>query len=365
MIFIFICFSDIFAVSERRVLIMDFKNISQDPNYTYLEPSITEAVIKTLKKSFVFALFPEKEWKEVAKRNFFFEDSFSTPSIGMQLGLLGKQDIVIGGGFTIENNKIIAKVHILGIADRKILKSFEVTGYADSRIWDSVQKIADTVAAIAKDVLPNTQEWSSFAVQGRNQISIFAHVDPIPIPKARIEPLPSGTAFTINPNDFNLALKFAVDYMRIGLFTDNFALWGNLSYTMATRKFTASGHSPEVSTVAGKLDSYHVSAGIAYRVFQIQSFYVFPRLGAGFYYNTITMDFTTLNNPPSATTGNTDLTKLSANLTGVSLNADLILGYQLMEWLTAELMVQYEQVFLKPPVQYSNLFFALNLGVKF
>lgn len=357
-----------FAVSERRVLIMDIKNTSGDENYAYLEPSITEAVIKTLKKTFVFTLFPEQDWKAVAKKNFFFEESFHTPSIGMQLGLLGRQDIVIGGGFTIKANKIIAKIHIIGMADKKVLKAFEVDGYADNRIWDSVQKIADTIANVAKDVLPNKEEWSSYSVQGRNQITLSANISPIPLPAARTEPLPSGTPFTISPNDFNLTLKFSLDYMRIGLFFDNFGLWGNFGYSMGTAHFPAAGHTPintTENTVTGKLQAFQLTAGIGYRVLSIQSFYVFPRIGAGIYTSTITLDFTTLNNAPSALTTNTDLTTVKGQMTGVTFNGQLILGYQLFEWLTAELLAEYQYIFFKDKSHSANVFFALNLGAKF
>lgn len=354
-----------YSITQRRVLIMDIKNVSGNPDYAYLEPSITEAIKKTLKKSFVFLDYPEKEWKALAKQNFFFEDSFNTATIGMQLGLLGRQDVVIGGGFTILGNRIITKIHILGMADRKILKEFEVRGYADSRIWDSVQNIADQVAKVAKDVLPNKNEWNSISVQGRNQISISAQIAPISIPAANTAPLPSLTTFYVFPNDFQLAVKFSVDYMRIGVFTNAFAFWGNLSYTMANQKFAAQGHSPNISTIGGHLDSFHAAGGVAYRVLQLQSFYLFPRIGFGFYYNVITLDFTTLNNAPSSASGSNTISKITSPFSGISLNADLIIGYQLFKWLTVETMISFEEVFLKAPDKYSNLFFSLNLGVKF
>ena len=367
-ILLFLSFNGLFAVSERRVLIMDIKNISGDANYAYLEPSITEAVIKTLKKTFVFILFEEKEWKALAKKNFFFEDSFHTPTIGMQMGLFGRQDIVIGGGYTIKGNKIIAKIHILGVGEKKVLKAFEVEGYADNRIWESVQLIADTIATTAKDVLPNKEEWSSYSVQGRNQITLSGNISPISMPAAIKDPLPSGTAFSISPNDFTLVYKFSFDYMRIGLLFDNFGLWGNFSYSMADAHFPASGHTPintTENTVTGKLTAYQAMVGIGYRLFNIKSFYVFPRIGGGFYFNDITLDFTTLNNVPSALTTNTDLTVVSGQMTGITANAQLILGYQLLEWMTAEFMTEYQHIFFNNEKYAANVFFTINLGIKF
>lgn len=350
---------------------MDFQNVSGDPNYEYLEPSISEAVIKALKKNFVFDLFEEKEWRALAKKNFFFEDSFHTPTIGMQMGLLGRQDIVIGGGFTIQGNRIITKVHILGMAEKKILKAFDVTGYADNRIWDSVNDLANTIADITKDVLPNEKEWNSFSVQGKNQITLSAYISPISVPDARTAELPSAESFIISPNDFNLVFKFSADYMRYGIFLDNLAFWGNFSYTMGTRQFEAEGHDSTISVedkfnaVYGTMNSFHITAGAAYRVFSKQSFYITPRLGIGFYYSTIDLDFSYLTNPPGSTTGSTDVENISSEYTGISLNTDLILGYQLLEWLTVELLTQYQHVFFSDDIYTSNVFFALNMGFKF
>ncbi|MDH4263208.1 MAG: hypothetical protein OEV78_09220 [Spirochaetia bacterium] len=367
-IIIFIGFSNaVYSISEPRVLVMDIKNVSGDPNYAYLEPSITEAVIKTLKKTFVFQEFSEKDWKALAKANFFFEDSFHTPTIGMQLGLLGRQDVVIGGGYTIQNNKIIAKIHILGMADKKILKAFEVEGYADNRIWDSVQKIADTIAATAKDVLPNKEEWSSLSIQGRNQITASAYISPFPFPAARKDPLPSGTSFNINPNDFGLTFKFSLDYMRIGLFFPNTAIWGNAAYSMANANFPAQGHTPinkTKNTVAGRLDALQFSAGIGYRVLTVKSFYLLPRIGAGFYTNWMMLDFTGLSNPAEAPSSTTDIKKISYSLSGITFHGQLIIGYQLFEWLTTEIMTEYEHIFFKNSFS-SNIYFSLNIGAKF
>jgi hypothetical protein len=140
---------------------------------------------------------------------------------------------------------------------------------------------------------------------------------------------------------------------------------------MGTRQFEAEGHDSTISVedkfnaVYGTMNSFHITAGAAYRVFSKQSFYITPRLGIGFYYSTIDLDFSYLTNPPGSTTGSTDVENISSEYTGISLNTDLILGYQLLEWLTVELLTQYQHVFFSDDIYTSNVFFALNMGFKF
>jgi len=353
-----------YSVTQKKVLIMDFKNISGNANYNYLEPSITEAVLNTLKKNFVFTAFPEKDWKLLAKNNFFFEDSFHTVTIGMQLGLLGKQDVVIGGGFEIRGNKIITKVHILGIAEKKIIKSFDITGYADNRIWDSVQAIADTIADVAKDVLPNDKEWSSISVAGRNQVTITADLSPLAFPSPRSTPLPSNQAFSVGPNDFPLMFRFSAEYMRLGILLDNLSVWGNFSFGMGKQAFEAENHDPTLSTIAGDITTFHPTIGLGYRVLTLGSFYLMPRIGAGFIISTITLDYTTLTNTPSAATGNTDMGVSKTTLTGFSTNFDIVIGYQLFQFLTLEFKPQYQHLFFNG-YNNGNMFLSLNIGLKF
>ncbi|MES0490070.1 MAG: hypothetical protein ABUK01_08770 [Leptospirales bacterium] len=363
-LFCFLFTQELLPVSKKKVLVMTFKNIEDKKSYEYLEPSITDTVSARLKKEFVFSLFDEKEWKTLAKKNFFFEDSFHTPTIGMQLGLLGKQDIVIGGGYIIRGNKIITKVFILGIAKREILKEFEIVGYADNRIWTTVTKIANTIATIAKDVLPNDNEWSSIAISGKNQISLTGGLVPIAFPAARTAPLPSNEAFSVNPNDFPLIWAFSVDYSRFGVWLDNFIIWGNFTYGLGSTEFAAEGHNPSLSTVGGTLSFYHATVGVGYRFLSKKSFYLSGRLGTGYYISTTTLDFSTLSNPPSSLDGAKDLSNIQSSSTGVSTNLDFLIGYQLLPWMTVEIKSQYQHIFFKD-YDFGQIGFSLITGFKF
>lgn len=352
------------AVARKKVLVMDFKNIEGDAAYDYLEPSITEAVTKELQERYVFELIPPTEWKALAKQNFFFADSFHTPTIGMQLGLLARQDVVIGGGFTIKDNTFITKVHIIGVAQKKILKQFEVTGYTDSRIWTSVKNLAETIAKTAADVLPNEEEWSTLSLAGKNQISLTTSLVPWQTPAAIAEPLPSGSNFSLGPSDFPLVFGAGLEYRYFGLIFPDTLIWGQAAWHSANTDLEASGHSPEISQVKASLTGYGGSLGAGYRFFNAGSFYLSAGLTGGYQLYQILIDFTTLNNLPGKPGSSEDLTKREDTISGPTAGARFTVGYQLFTFLTVEAQVWYRHMWTGD-TSYGGLYNRLALGYKF
>lgn len=158
----------------KKVLIMDIINIEKNSNYQYLEVSITDAVAQSLKEKFAFKEAEKKQLENLAEENYFYRDDFYTKSIAMNTGLLSKQDVVISGGFKIissekakssalkkeKGTEIIAtKICILDIAKKKVIAEFVEEGPADSRIFESVEKIAVRISQEAKAVLPSREDW--------------------------------------------------------------------------------------------------------------------------------------------------------------------------------------------------------------
>ena len=86
------------AAGLKKVIILDFKNFDKNVNYEYLESSITDAVRNDLKSRFAFKEMAPEEWRKLAKDNYFLwpEENY-TKGFAMQLGLTGRQDVVVGG----------------------------------------------------------------------------------------------------------------------------------------------------------------------------------------------------------------------------------------------------------------------------
>ncbi|AFM11141.1 hypothetical protein [Turneriella parva] len=67
------------AQSLKKVMILDFKNLDKNPDYTYLEDSITEAVRNDLKAKFDFREMQRGDWHKLAEKNLFLwpEDNYT------------------------------------------------------------------------------------------------------------------------------------------------------------------------------------------------------------------------------------------------------------------------------------------------
>ncbi|MDH5720145.1 MAG: hypothetical protein OEZ13_05910 [Spirochaetia bacterium] len=151
------------AANLKKVLILDFINIEKNANFTYLEASITDATVTKLGEKFAFQQMQKSNWQDLMARNHMFREDAYTKSTGMTMGLLGKQDVVICGGFYIKDNKgefeIITNVQILDISKTKVIAEFKESGPADNRIFETIDRIASRIVKEAESVLPNKKEW--------------------------------------------------------------------------------------------------------------------------------------------------------------------------------------------------------------
>lgn len=93
-------YAPLLADRMKRVIVLDFKNLDKNPDYQYLESSITDAVKTDLKAKFVFKEMPVEEWQKLAADNLFsWPDENYTKGFATNLGKAGRQDVVIGGSF--------------------------------------------------------------------------------------------------------------------------------------------------------------------------------------------------------------------------------------------------------------------------
>jgi len=163
----------------KKVAILDIINTGKNPDYEYLEDSITDAIRTNLKKLFVFQEIDRQKLKEVAEANFLYHDDWHVKSVAMNLGLLANQDIIISGGFKItENNNqtiIVSEIRILDSSRKKIITEFNETGVANNRIFESINRIAVRIAEEAKVVLPSKDDWKRSGLQGGESLPIFSN----------------------------------------------------------------------------------------------------------------------------------------------------------------------------------------------
>ena len=157
--------SSLFARSEKRVMLLDFKNVLKKSDYDYLEASLTDAVRNRLKEKFVYREIEKSEWQSVAKQNYVIEEDLYTFTAAMNLGINAQPDVAIFGGFFIESKRgssqqeIRTRVRILDLNERKEIADFEMKSVVDASIFETVEKIADRIAKEAAAVLPGKEAW--------------------------------------------------------------------------------------------------------------------------------------------------------------------------------------------------------------
>lgn len=282
-------------VAEKKLLLLPIKNTSGNASYNYLEPSITEATARELKKRFQFQSMPESEWKLLAEKNVLLIEESHTKTVALQLGLLGRQDVVIGGQFEVKDGKLSTHIHIADIANKEILKEFTIEGYADSRIWDTVKDIADRVALEARAVLPNKGDFQreGLTVEKRYHRLLFS---------AGFLPLGfsgSGEIFASEtspePGDFTPGLSLSLDYMYLNLRPVLAKIWpfnrarGSLLTRMlwVNRAQFGLGWSSwrdgdSSSEVNGGLQQVRLSTGLGYEARLGRSIRLVPSVSAGY-----------------------------------------------------------------------------------
>jgi hypothetical protein len=159
----------------KKVLILNFNNIEGNPDYNYLEGSITDAVSKMLRDLFAFKETHRRKVERVARDNFIFKNDYHTKTAAMNLGLLSRQDVVISGGYKVVRDRksrglaIVTKVRILDISRKKTLSDFTLKGPADNRLWDSVKKISERISREAEKILPNKEEWKRMGMEDEGE----------------------------------------------------------------------------------------------------------------------------------------------------------------------------------------------------
>ncbi|HNE20265.1 MAG TPA: hypothetical protein PLF85_11140, partial [Turneriella sp.] len=189
------------AQALKRVMILDFKNLDKNPDYTYLEESITEAVRNDLKAKFDFREMQKSDWQKLAEKNLHLwpEDNY-TRSFGLHIGAVARQDIVVGGyyqaiiekkprkGVRAHDFVIRAHVFVIDIGQRKVVSEFDMIMPADASLFTSIEVLAARVVAESKAVLPNKGELSQEVIDADelspHEIGIFGGMSVLSVPAA-------------------------------------------------------------------------------------------------------------------------------------------------------------------------------------
>lgn len=348
-LFIILASGNLYAAGLKKVIILDFKNFDKNPNYAYLESSITDAVKEDLKARFKFKEMPTADWQKLASENYFiWPDENFTRAFGLQMGVFGRQDIVIGGHYQaittrnkgIKKEVVRAHVFILDIGARKLISEFDMDFPADSTLFSSVTTLANRVADESKSVLPNEKDFQKSGepdeIGGPNEFSIVGGVNMLSVPD------PFGGNFESRTSLFSKDVKNALQLQ--GGYTRHDFIRPHVQLSLLGGAQFGSGElkvATDTKTIRTSLLGFSLGAHLGYR-FDKWRFFLTPYAGGGFYMGNIKLDYSTLSVLPVDSTG-AEKSAATLNISSPFVEGGVHLGFQINRILAIQVTGQYRQ----------------------
>jgi hypothetical protein len=352
------------AIAEpKKLLILDVINIEGKSDYNYIEDMITSSIRKMLSKKFTFKENEREAIMKTAKKNLLFREDFYTQSVAMNLALLTRHDVVIGGGFLIRKGKkqdfIIIKLFIADLAQKKIIAKITEEGPAGSKIFETIEKISDIIAVKAKAVLPNEEEWKQQRMRSTPDAQITGGFGISPFKAPGKDKTTLGTSSYLVPGDFGLWYIFSAEYRRINLFMKNFVIWGRTNISYGKDKYPVYLNDEKASANFTGLD---ITAGAGYKfLFNLPynvNAYLLPGTGAGYQTARISYDYSSLRYPPIS--NSKPVTQYQENRSTPTASLNIATGLEITESVTMEINSIYQLNFISGIT--GNFIFTIGAG---
>ena len=359
-----ICHAQAANNTLKKFLILDFKNIEADPNFQYLEASITDAVRDKLKEQFAFKDMSRDDILKFSSENMLSPEDFHTQSVAFQLGLLLKQDIVINGSFKFKKGQITTSVKIFDIGQKKVLKEIQMTGPASGEIFQTIDKIAARIADETKSILPNKDEWQRSGAKEDvaeglaklNSFSLTTGFAMLATPTAFSGEITSATK--LNPADITGSMALSLGYSRHDFYKKLLA-WGNIGYQFGRQDFSIEKNTVKVGA---SLSLFYLRGGLGYHIPMIWKMYLVPILGGGYYLGSIRISYANLPVKPLNPTTLAEEDSRTLNMTAPTVLGGLRFGFQMNRLVGFEVSGEYLSLFYAEKT--TGLFF-INGGMTF
>jgi hypothetical protein len=354
----------LFADTLKKVLILDVVNYEKDPDYDYLQGSITDALTNKLREKFTFKETPKSEWQEVAQSaDLVFLDESYTRTFAMSLGITMRQDISISGGFRkiLVKNKPIIKgtLFLLDIRNRKVIATIEKNMPPSGDLFSAVDQLAEELAQSAGQVLPGKEQVAKNQAEftaGDKSIAFVGRAAPVAL--LGLSKFDERDLLP-RPSQLTTSYEFGIRYevQRLWKFL---GAWGLAQgFYSGIRLANTTGSSAIPVTAYGGSAIFGVSS-----VFDLRSrLHAVPRLGAGYMVAVARQDFSTYERPALDVNSN----RLSA-VNSLFYGTVFLAGGELVYDLTAALFIEagvMAQFYLNSAGLSSTLGATLGFGWRF
>lgn len=148
------------APTVKRLLILNPVNEGGEAN-AYIGPSLADALRTGLAENYFF-LHPEAEAIEaVRKDNLIQEEDLHTKSSALQMGAWLRQDLVLGGKYSVAGNRLKLHLVLYEIESEKSLLTFKTETALSAKMFDTFAKIAGDLGKQMAQALPSQQELAA------------------------------------------------------------------------------------------------------------------------------------------------------------------------------------------------------------
>jgi hypothetical protein len=261
-----------------KLILTDIVNKDKKTDYDYLTASITDAVREKLKGKFVYNEMPKETYLALMQDNYLAPDETDSYSVCMNLGLLARQDVVIGGSFRVAAGRggyvIHTHVRILDITTKKQVTEFTESGPADASIFATVDVIANRIVQEASAVLPNKDEWEKHGSKYSNAKQPWLDEHTLAL-TAGYGVLAGGVGSRVQAEPPALTLSWQFILPRL---SDNFGIRSDFGYFRLSPK---AGANPALSGLTVSSSNFSYSGSFFYTIRAGKSWGISPFAGGG------------------------------------------------------------------------------------
>lgn len=339
----------------KKVIILDFKNLDKNPDYNYLEGTITDAVRTELKAKFDFKELSPKTWRTLAHKNYYNwpEENYGR-GFAINLGMLAKQDLAVGGYYQAVPDKktpvggamqytIRVHVFVVDIGKHKLVTEFDMALPADATIFAAIETLSARVVKEAQRVLPNKGASGQIFLDededlGRHEFGLVAGTGLFAQPAAFTGNYTTDTA--LFAKDFATPIAVAAFYQYRDFLLPQMQLHIMGGAHFASGNFAVANDTKKIRTT---LMDISLAAHLGYE-WRLWRFGVTPLAGGGFSFANIELDYTTLSALPVTASGATR-SSAALNLSAPFAEGGLKLQFSLTPRLFVNAYALYRQNF--------------------
>ncbi len=145
------------APTVKRLLVLNPVNASGQDEYAYIGPSLGEAIRANLSESYFFLHPPEEAIQQTQVGNLIQDEDLHTKTAALQMGEWLRQDLVLGGRYTVAGNRLKLNLYLYEIETGQVMVTFKSEAPLSAQMFDAFNKIAAELGTRMGEALPSQQ----------------------------------------------------------------------------------------------------------------------------------------------------------------------------------------------------------------